>query len=405
MAGELKSKSHLSFARYFATEFQSPCYAECVYGSQFQHFHMPNLPPSYLDKLNKNMHKMTGLDWAAKTLADIYGAAGLRELAVTKALHQSSWIDQIPKALRPDQFEISNGLSFVQTEQLQRMLGLHRNSIAEQYSLQSKAKQKAHVATIVKALEGASRPAWIDRLQFDLLSNSGVTNAALDVTKHLSSHAVDALRQTDLWRGRLSAFSNMESYLGPAALGAVQRILGTGAAAEVLAQYEQAEGEFEGDARAALDSIQEAVRNAGDSNKLLVLVNAIQDAGQPVTQSVLFVLFVMFFVMCMTPVADHYIKKKLSESPQESSKAVQIRAADAVGELALLSEYRFVTAEQLKVREGPRSNAHVVAALKFGQAVRVVRKGKDFTLISWSSSDGSVHVRGWVFSRYLRKFK
>jgi hypothetical protein len=43
--------------------------------------------------------------------------------------------------------------------------------------------------------------------------------------------------------------------------------------------------------------------------------------------------------------------------------------------------------------------------LQFGQAVRVVEKGKDFTLVAWSSPDGSTHIRGWVYSRYLKKFK
>jgi len=70
-----------------------------------------------------------------------------------------------------------------------------------------------------------------------------------------------------------------------------------------------------------------------------------------------------------------------------------------------LSDHRFVSATGLNVRETSNSRAEVVGQLKFGTTVKLLDKRKDWSFIEfWSESEEKINV-GWVYSRYLAKFK
>ena len=47
----------------------------------------------------------------------------------------------------------------------------------------------------------------------------------------------------------------------------------------------------------------------------------------------------------------------------------------------------------------------VLARLSFGKAVRLLEKEKDFSLVLWTDKESGAEIQGWVFSRYLGKFK
>jgi hypothetical protein len=379
---------------------------------------MNDFPRSYLDKLREDIEKLSGGSSIAKMMSDVnraVGSIGQRELEIARALSQETEMERMRKALGLDQMEaVRRALLQDETEQMQRMLGIHRSSIAEQakrFLEGQRLKQLDDAARMQEALERATRPAWIDKLRVDLTSNSALMDAALKALQPVSAQVAETARSTNLWREQLSAIDQgIAGYLGPAALESVQRMLGPLTTAEMLAAFEGEPEGAEEETRAALESIGEAAHDAESVQQVvLVLVDAIQKTEQPFVQRALFQvlwpLIVMLMGVILAPVADHYIKKHLSESPQESAKAVQTRAANAVVDLSQLTEYRYVSSQRLQVRDNPRANSPAVATLQFGQAVRVVEKGKDFTLVAWSSPDGSAHIRGWVYSRYLKKFK
>jgi hypothetical protein len=143
----------------------------------------------------------------------------------------------------------------------------------------------------------------------------------------------------------------------------------------------------------------------GALNQILVAVHATQDTTlQRLLWFVLVPLLLLMLAAVVNPLADHYIKRKLSESSQGAEKQVRERAAQTVGDLSALSEYRFVRTDVLTVRVGPKAKAPAVGQLRFGQAVLVLEKRGAFTQVLWTSSDGASQVKGWVFSRHLRKF-
>ena len=104
-------------------------------------------------------------------------------------------------------------------------------------------------------------------------------------------------------------------------------------------------------------------------------------------------------------VMGHYAPAVLGESPQAAKKAIQENARAAVGSAEMLEEYRYVSAKVLVVRQNPKTRSPEVGRLYFGSAVKLLKKEKDFALVIWTDKESSAEIQGWVFSRYLGKFK
>jgi len=116
-------------------------------------------------------------------------------------------------------------------------------------------------------------------------------------------------------------------------------------------------------------------------------------------------LFVGLVLSVVNPVADHYVKKWLNDSPQGAEKQAVARVVSEAGGVAILADFRLVTARNtLNVRESPAALGKKMGSLSFGTLVRYVREEKDFTLVEWRGDDGAV-MKGWVFSIYLKKIK
>lgn len=69
-----------------------------------------------------------------------------------------------------------------------------------------------------------------------------------------------------------------------------------------------------------------------------------------------------------------------------------------------IKKYRFVHADYLLVREGNTTKAKVIGKIYFGQLVEIVYKNKNWTFIRWEDREEDVH-EGWVFTRYLKRFR
>ncbi|KQP15568.1 hypothetical protein ASF45_28650 [Pseudorhodoferax sp. Leaf265] len=139
------------------------------------------------------------------------------------------------------------------------------------------------------------------------------------------------------------------------------------------------------------------------------IIQVILATKEPQSQRLLFAILVPVLMAIVfsfvNPVADFYVKKWLEGTPkQEAVKQVKEAAREAVGDVRLLSNYRFVNVQRLDLRSGPKAKAPVIGQLRFSQTVRILEKDRDFTLVAWRSEDGKVELQGWVFSRYLRRF-
>ena len=138
------------------------------------------------------------------------------------------------------------------------------------------------------------------------------------------------------------------------------------------------------------------------------IVLAIQATEEPLHQRLLFAVLVPVLIAVvfafMNPVTDSYVKKWLEGAPKQgASKQLKETAREAVGDVRLLNDFRFVSAQSLALKSGPKAKAPVVGQLRFGQTVRVLEKERDFSLVVWRSEDGKVELQGWVFSRYLKR--
>lgn len=90
--------------------------------------------------------------------------------------------------------------------------------------------------------------------------------------------------------------------------------------------------------------------------------------------------------------------------PREDAKTIRTTAQKMIVSVEALSEFRYVAAPILIVRQNPKARSPEISRFPFGTAVKVLEKGKDFYLIEWHSQDDKSEVQGWVFARYLSKF-
>ena len=140
------------------------------------------------------------------------------------------------------------------------------------------------------------------------------------------------------------------------------------------------------------------------------IVLAIEGMKEPLHQKILQVIFYPFLLALLfsfvNSYVDFHVKKSLEgASTQAANKQVKEAAREAVGDLRLLRDYRFVSAQSLAVRSEPKARGQALGQLRLGQTVHVLGKEGDFTLVVWQSEDGNSELKGWVFSRYLKRFQ
>ncbi|MEH6462097.1 hypothetical protein [Chitinimonas sp. JJ19] len=102
--------------------------------------------------------------------------------------------------------------------------------------------------------------------------------------------------------------------------------------------------------------------------------------------------------------AQRHLDHVFPVTPKEATTEAQKCVRTMVGPLdIILKNYRIVTASKLKVRHCPRALSPEIAHLTAGNVVMLLKKEKDFTLVSWKDTESGVEIQGWVFSRYLQK--
>ena len=139
------------------------------------------------------------------------------------------------------------------------------------------------------------------------------------------------------------------------------------------------------------------------------IVIAIQAEKRPAVQLRLWLIFCKVIDWLVAGAIGVYVGHiapvVLGESPQAAKKEIQAIARVAVGSAEILAEYRYVSAKVLIVRQNPKARSPEVGRLPFGRALKLLKKEKDFALVLWTDKDSGSVIQGWVFSRYLSKFK
>ncbi|GEC88140.1 SH3 domain-containing protein [Brevibacillus brevis] len=137
-------------------------------------------------------------------------------------------------------------------------------------------------------------------------------------------------------------------------------------------------------------------------NKLIIIALKFKEPFfKTVILSIVLNLVSSMIFWVFQPALDEY-RKTIQNKPQSIK---QIKSAVSQSEISkeALVDYRFVSADTLSVRQKPSSKSSKLSTLYFGTFIRVVETRKDWSLVEWTSDD--TLIRGWVFSRYLEKFK
>ena len=177
-----------------------------------------------------------------------------------------------------------------------------------------------------------------------------------------------------------------------------------------FSQFEASEKDEQETKQAAASITQMATEKDSFQEAFRYIVIAIQAQQTPAVQLMLWILFrkVMDWLIAgaIGAAMGHYAPALLGESPQAAKKAVQEAARTAVGSSELLVDYqyRYVSVKVLIVRQNPRALSPELGRLSFGQAVKLLKKEKDFALVLWADKESGAEIQGWVFSRYLGTF-
>ncbi len=138
------------------------------------------------------------------------------------------------------------------------------------------------------------------------------------------------------------------------------------------------------------------------------LIKEIQKNKDPVIQKVIlnFIisLIVAILISFLNPMIDKIREHVAVNDKRTATKIIQRTVTQTEIPRNVLVDFRFVTADVLIVRAEDKQKSKIVARLYFGQVVLLIKKNKNWSSVEWKDDDGDVIIRGWVFTRYLRKF-
>jgi hypothetical protein len=138
------------------------------------------------------------------------------------------------------------------------------------------------------------------------------------------------------------------------------------------------------------------------------IVSAIQAVRTPAAEKLLSWLVFPLIVACIfsivNPISDFYVKEYLA-SKKEIGKQLNKHVGRSIGRTEQLNSIRFISTTVLNVRSRPSNKAPILGRLQFAQVVVLIKRDKDWSLVAWTDDENELQLQGWVFSRYLQKFR
>ncbi|OUR86651.1 hypothetical protein A9Q81_28140, partial [Gammaproteobacteria bacterium 42_54_T18] len=148
------------------------------------------------------------------------------------------------------------------------------------------------------------------------------------------------------------------------------------------------------------NSLEESINN---------LINEIRLQRDPWTQKLLmWFICPLIIIICasvINPIVDNKIKPYLKGDKRTIVKELKSTVNSTIDNKNVLSSLRYVSASILNVRSSASSKSEVIGYLYFSSSILIIEKQKNWTLVEWNDPDTDVKVTGWVFSRYLKKFR
>ncbi|MCC5909494.1 MAG: SH3 domain-containing protein [Clostridiaceae bacterium] len=92
------------------------------------------------------------------------------------------------------------------------------------------------------------------------------------------------------------------------------------------------------------------------------------------------------------------------EIKQQVNITINIHTENCAVKKEVYNKYRFVTIEELPVRNNKRMEAAVIYKLHQGNIVNILYKNKNWTLIEYVDMDNDEIIKGWVLTRYISRF-
>ena len=139
------------------------------------------------------------------------------------------------------------------------------------------------------------------------------------------------------------------------------------------------------------------------------LVNEIRSHKDPSTQKILiyfvYPLIIIVIASFINPIVDHHIKPYLGSNKRTLEKELKTTVNSAIDNKDTINTFRYVSADTLNVRTSASVKSETIGYLRFSYTVLVIEKQKSWTLIEWSNPETDIQITGWVFSRYLAKFR
>jgi len=114
--------------------------------------------------------------------------------------------------------------------------------------------------------------------------------------------------------------------------------------------------------------------------------------------------FLAIIANLTTPVYEEWWKEYADYDQRVAKKEIN-QEARALYNIEELLEYRFVYASVLNVRETGSAKSNIIGVLHLGKAVKLISKKKSWSFVEYQDPMTGDIKKGWVFSRYLRKFE
>ncbi|MDC5868807.1 SH3 domain-containing protein [Vibrio europaeus] len=130
---------------------------------------------------------------------------------------------------------------------------------------------------------------------------------------------------------------------------------------------------------------------------------SLNDALKSVVIYLVLPYFLAIFANLTTPLYEDWVQHSVIKDQRLAKKEI-IKEANDLYEIVELSEYRFVLASVLHVRESGSNKAEIVDELYLGKTVKLIGKSRRWSLVEYIDSDSGNTNQGWVFSRYLERF-
>jgi len=98
---------------------------------------------------------------------------------------------------------------------------------------------------------------------------------------------------------------------------------------------------------------------------------------------------------------DYKVIEKAIKFEVNNALSINIESPDVKDEL--IKTYGYVSTDSLIMRQSNKVKSRALHTLEFGQVVKIVHKDRNWTLVEYETDEDV--IRGWVFTRYISKFK